>query len=423
MNRMQLDLFSHVGAAYAEAPDGALDNKTLYRLVARRAGIDTENLDARAPIGIAGAMRSPIQRKIRWYQQTLKQLGVIKRVPGKRGLWQLAEKVEGEKDLHQAMPGVRLVAFSTNLGLAIWGRNQDVFPALQEEIALYVSSSPYPLRDARAYGNPDQHAFVDFICEALEPIVRNLMPGGSIVLNLSNDVFEVKRPSRSLYLERTVLALHDRLGLSLMDRIPWVNLSKPPGPTYWACRTHVPQPRVQLSAAWEPIYWFTNDPTRINSDNRRVLKEHVERHIRLMEQGGAGRTASYGDGAYRLRPDSFSNVTEGAIPRNVILRGHACKDTNAYRNHAERLGLTKHGAMQPTDIPDFFIRFMTEPGQLVVDNFGGTIRSGLAAERLGRRWLTTEWILQYLRGAAEMFRHFAGFEMHPALAAVGVQSC
>jgi hypothetical protein len=235
-----------------------------------------------------------------------------------------------------------------------------------------------------------------------------------VVLNISNDIFEAKSPARSLYMERLMLALHDRLGLALMDRIPWVNYSKPPGPTYWACVN-----RVQLTTAYEPVLWFTNDPLKVRSDNRRVLEAHSERHRKLMQGGGAGRTAEYGDGAYNIRPDSFGRVTAGKIPRNVLERGHACRDTTAYRRHTQALGLPTHGAMQPTSIPEFFIRYLTEPGELVVDQFGGTTKTGLAAERLGRRWIVTEWILQYLRGAAEMYRDFPGFHMNPALAAVG----
>jgi len=415
MSYFQQDLFAHVGAAYAEAPDGALDNAGLYNLVAERAGIDAEKLDTRVPIGHAGALRSPLKRKIRWYQQTLKSLGVIERVPGERGIWRLTEKAG--KDLHKAAAGVKLVAFSTDLGIAVWGRCQDVFRGLGEPIALCVTSPPYPLRQARAYGNPDEARYVDFICEALEPIVRNLIPGGSIVLNISNDIFEPKSPARSLYVERLILALHDRLGLALMDRMPWVNLSKPPGPTYWSCVN-----RVQLTTAYEPVFWFTNDPACVRSDNRRVLEPHTDRHRRLMQAGGAQRAATYGDGAYKIRPDSYGRITEGKIPRNVIQRGHSCNDTKAYRDHAAALGLPAHGAMQPSSIPDFFIRFLTEPDDLVVDTFGGTIRTGLTAERLGRRWMVTEWILEYLRGAAELFRDFAGFEMHPALAHVGARA-
>ncbi|WP_310736194.1 hypothetical protein [Vibrio sp. SG41-7] len=137
---------------------------------------------------------------------------------------------------------------------------------------------------------------MDFITDSLEPIVENLVPGDSVVLNVSNDIFESKRPSRSTYLERMVLALNDRLGLSLMDRLPWINTSKPPAPTQWACVN-----RMQLCSAWEPVYWFTNDPDRVRSDNRRVLVKYTEQHKKLLEQGGDSRIATYGDGAYRYK--------------------------------------------------------------------------------------------------------------------------
>lgn len=407
----QLDLFAHVTTAYADAR-GTLDNATLYRTVAERCGIDGNELQARVPIGTSGTLHNPVTRRIRWMQQTLKRLGVIEHVEGQRGVWRLAEQVG--KDLHRATAGVRLVAFHTGLGMAIWSRHEDVFPRLGEPITLCVSSPPYPLRRARAYGNPSAADYVDFLCTALSPIVHDLVPGGSIVLNLTNDSFEAGSPARSLYLERLTLALHERLGLFLMDRIPWVNLSKPPGPTWWAC-VH----RVQLTSAYEPVLWFTNDPLRVRSDNRRVLEAHTERHRALMHRGGAGREATYGDGAYQLRTGSYGKVTAGKIPRNVLHRGHVCSDTATYRSHVASLQLPSHGAMQPTAIPDFFIRLLSEPDELVVDPFGGTTKTGLAAERLGRRWIVTEWVLQYLRGAAEMYRAFPAFHLHPALVAVG----
>lgn len=407
---IQMDLFAAVTAAYAEDPAGVC-NAALYEKVSRTAGVAETEMEARVPIGKSGEMHSPMKRKIRWYQQTLKMLGVIERVEGERGVWRLAEKAT--KDLDRVTAGVKLVAFSTNLGVAIWARNQDVFTNLNEPIALCFSSPPFPLRHTRAYGNPDHAKYVDFICDSIEPIVRSLVPGGSIVMNLSQDIFEPRSPARSLYLERLTLALHDRLGLSLMDRMPWVNFSKPPAPTYWACVN-----KLQLTTAYEPVLWFTNDPLRVRSNNQRVLEPHTERHRQLMAAGGAGRCATYGDGAYRLRNDSFGKVTAGKIPRNVIMRGHVCADTKAYRQRAQQLGLPLHGAMQPTDISDFYIRFLTEPEDLVVDLFGGTVRTGLAAERAGRRWLVTEWILQFLRGAAELFRESNGFWMNPALDAV-----
>jgi site-specific DNA-methyltransferase (cytosine-N4-specific) len=411
MNR-QLNLFEHVAAAYANAENGILDNDSLYETVAREAGLDASVLEEQVPIGERGDLHNPTKRAIRWFQQSLKKLKVIERVEGERGIWKLTEPVG--KELHRAADGVKLVAFSTDLGVAIWSRHEDVFPKLDEPVHLYFSSPMFPLRRARAYGNPDLD-FIDHMCgRVIEPLLHSLAPGGHIVLNLSNDIFEPGSPERSLYVARLMIALKDRLGLAYMGTIPWINKSKPPGPTYWACVN-----RVHLASAWEHMIWFTNDASKVTADNRRVLEPHTDRQLKLMHAGGANRTAQYGDGAYKIRPDSFGRVTEGRIPKNIIERGHYCKDTVEYRARAKELGLPLHGAMMPTYIPERFIQYLTKPGELVADFMSGTARTGLAAERLGRRWIVTEWILQYLRGAAGFFTGFPGYSMNPAMFDVG----
>lgn len=388
---------------YASSPTGSLTNLELYDRVAGASGMGTKAVNASEPIGRARKLHSPVQRTIRWYQQTLKQMGVLERVEDQRGVWRLSE--HAGKGLNRIIEGNQLVAFSTRLGVAIWSRHSDVFGSLNEPISLCVTSPPYPLRKERAYGGPSSAEFSDFMCTALEGTVRNLQPGGSIVLVVSNDVFEERSPARSLYLERLILALHDRLGLALMDRVPWVNYSKPPAPTWWACVN-----RVQLAVAYEHQLWFTNDPARVRSDNRRVLEEHSARHRQLMAAGGENRIAVYGDGAYKVRETSFSRETSGRLPRNIMERGHSCADTRAYRQNAKSMGLPTHGAMLPTSLPEFWIKFLTEgEDDLVVDPFGGTVRTGLAAERLGRRWLVTEWIREYLQGASTLFRGAPGF--------------
>ena len=83
-----------------------------------------------------------------------------------------------------------------------------------------------------------------------------------------------------MYCERLLLALHDRLGLRLMDRLIWENRSKPPGPFQYASKA-----RTQLNVVYEPIYWLTNNPHAVKSNNRRVLLEHTEKHLKLIRQG------------------------------------------------------------------------------------------------------------------------------------------
>jgi len=405
----QMDLFAHVAAAYADS--GLLGNEDLYTAIANRASIPDEALRARLPVGESGQEHNLLKRKIRWHQQTLKHLGLIKRVDGKRGLWQLTDA--GEKKLRRAKPQVAMLAFSTDLGIAIWGSCERVFARLDEPIVLAVTSPPYALRKPRAYGNPPESEYVDFICRSLEPVVKNLAAGGSICLNVSNDIFEQGSPSRSLYLERMVLALHDRLGLSLMDRLVWRNPSKAPGPVQWASKA-----RVQLNVEYEPVYWFTNDPSRVRADNRRVLQPHTEKHLRLMERGGEKREAVYADGAYRLKEGSFGKMTPGRIPRNVLNFSHNCPDHRQYRRDAEALGLPSHGAPMPKSLAGFLIEFLSEPGDLVVDPFGGKLTTAKAAEELGRRWLTTEWILEYVRAAAERFSNAKGYYLPSIMAAI-----
>jgi len=400
---IQPDLFDLVADAYGQ--HGDLDNHRLYREVATRAGL-AEALGKKVPIGNARRMHDPLKRKIRWYQQDLKRLGLIEHVPGKRGVWQLTEG--GKHKLRKIKPDAALLAFSTDLGIAIWGSCDRVFTRLESGIALNITSVPYPLKKARAYGNPTPAEFVDFICKSMEPIVKRLIPGGSICINVSNDIFEYNSPARSLYRERMVIALHERLGLYKMDEIIWENPSKPPSPVQWASIK-----RVQLNAGWEPIYWFTNDPYNVRADNRRVLEPHTERHLGLIRGGGERRIASYSDGSYRIRIGSFSYQTEGRIPRNVIRRGHHCPDQVIYKAKARSLGLKPHGAPFPLAIVNFLIRFLTEPMELVVDQFGGSLSTAKESEILGRRWVTTDNVYDYVRGGAERFRDFPGFWLNP----------
>lgn len=403
----QLDLFADVLGAFVGPGGATVSTADLYQRVARRAGIDKEDLDAKMPIGKSRQLHSPEKRKIRWAQQTLRQLNLIERVDGPRGLWRLTDA--GEKKLTKALPDVAMLAFSTDLGIAIWGSCNRVFPHLDLPIALMISSPPYPLSNPRAYGNPDVSQYTDFICRALEPVVANLEPGGSIVLNVSNDIFVPGTPARSTYLERMIIALEDRLGLSLMDRVPWCS-NKPPGPVQWASKA-----RIQMNVGWEPVLWFCNDPLRVKSDNRRVLQPHSGKHLKLLAAGGEQRTASYGDGAYRLRPGSYGKATAGRIPRNVITMGNHCPDHRQYRKDAAGLGLPPHGAPMPKAMYDFWIQFLSEPGDLCIDIFGGRLTLGKSAEELGRRWLVTEWILEYVRAAAERFRACEGFVMGDGL--------
>lgn len=403
----QIDLFSEVLHAYSAECSATLNNTSLYARVADRAGIDLGILRQRVPIGVSGHPYSPIARKIRWHQQTLKHAGILEHVPGERGVWRLTSPAG--KDLNRIDAGVAVIGFSTNLGVAILGACESVFAAIDAPITLCLTSPPYPLAKERSYGNPSESEYVDWVCRTLEPVVKNLVRGGSICLNVSNDIFVPGTAARSLYRERLLLALHDRLGLHKMDEFIWHNPSKPPGPVRWASIE-----RTQLNVAWEPIYWLTNDPRSVRSNNRRVLQEHSEKQLRLIRQGGEKREGNFCDGAYRLQHGRFGNETPGKIPRNVLTFGHSCGDQRAYKAAARSQGLPAHGAPMPLALASLLVEFLSEKDDLIVDPFGGSFTTAKAAERLGRRWLSTEVMLEYVVGGATRFIDAPGFQQRLA---------
>ncbi|MFZ3116934.1 MAG: DNA methyltransferase [Variovorax sp.] len=395
----QSDLFEPLLAAYrgVQIEEHGVTNAELYRSLNLEPG-------ARAPVGRSRQLHNLEHRKIRWHQQSMRKLGLIERVPGQRGTWRLTPRARKEGDLTRAPEGVAMIACSTTLGVAIWTRSETIASQVTDQISAIITSPPYPLRSARAYGGPAEDEYVDFICNALEPLLKNLVPGGTVALNLSNDIFISKSPARSIYLELLTIALQRRLGLYLHERLVWANPSKVPGPTFWASIT-----RQHLNAGHEPVLIFCNDPVRCLADNRRVLQPHTEQHAKLISRGGEQRTATYGDGAYKLRPGSFSAQTAGRIPRNVLTVSHSSGEVREARKMAKDLGLALHSALMPVKLARLLVEFLVPPDGMVLDLFGGWLTTALACEQSGRRWIAFEQMAEYAAGGALRLRESPGF--------------
>jgi site-specific DNA-methyltransferase (cytosine-N4-specific) len=97
----------------------------------------------------------------------------------------------------------------------------------------------------------------------------------------------------------------------------------------------------------------------------------------------------------------FGKDNGGAIPSNLLQIPNS-ESNGQYLRGCKTLGLKAHPARFPSKLPEFFIRFLTEPGDLVVDIFAGSNTTGFVAEQENRYWLAFERELQYL--AASSFR-------------------
>jgi len=401
----QLAFLNAVLNTYAES-DKPINNKTLYQSVAKRLNLTTDNTNSKTTPDKSGQEYNLFYRTVRWVQQSLKQKKLITNVS--RGCWEIHK--EKKKELTAITPEKNVLAISTNLGIVLWTKNtKAITDMIEGEFHAMITSPPYPLRSARAYGNPDIQAYVDFICEALEPILPKLASGGSIVLNVSNDIFMSKSPARSTYYYRLVIALEERLGLHLMDDIPWSS-NKIPGPVQWASKT-----RQQLNYGYEHCLWLTNDPVNCFADNRRVLIPHTEKHQKFISDGGNKKHHVNGDGAYIKPIGAFSTQTLGTIPKNVLNIPNNCKEGRAVQKFAKENGIIPHAAKMPLTLAEFFVKFLTRPDDLIIDLFAGTLTTGQAAQNNGRRFIMLEMMLEYICQGFHRFRNTSSTWINPNL--------
>ncbi|HCF2449335.1 TPA: restriction endonuclease subunit M [Pseudomonas aeruginosa] len=63
-------------------------------------------------------------------------------------------------------------------------------------------------------------------------------------------------------------------------------------------------------------------------------------------------------------------------------------------------------------VREFLFQWLTEPGDQIVDMFGGRGMTTLAADMLNRTWMIAENQLEYIRGGAEPFRGRPGFDLN-----------
>jgi DNA modification methylase len=50
----------------------------------------------------------------------------------------------------------------------------------------------------------------------------------------------------------------------------------------------------------------------------------------------------------------------------------------------------------PAALPEFFIKLLTDEGDIVLDPFVGSNTTGAVAERLERRWMAVERVEEYI---------------------------
>ncbi len=247
-----------------------------------------------------------------------------------------------------------------------------------DSVDLVVTSPPYALHFKKEYGNASQQEYIAWFLPFAREIKRIIKPSGSFVLNIGGS-WQPGVPVRSLYHYRVLLALVDETGYDLAQEFFWFNPAKMPAPAEW-----VNVRRIRVKDSVEYIFWFVKDPMA-QADNRKVLQPYSDDMKRLIKRGVKQTIRPSG----HVITGTFASDRGGSIPSNLIQCGNN-ESNSAYVKNSRIAGNKIHPARFPAELPRFFMEFLTNPGDLVLDPFAGSNTTGHVAERLKRRWLGVE---------------------------------
>ncbi len=298
------------------------------------------------------------------------------------------------------MPKTKLVypttppLYFTDLGGAFCGDSLELLAELPDDsVDLVMTSPPFALLRKKEYGNEDQEQYVDWMLQFGRTVLRKLKSTGSFVLDLGG-AYQRGTPARSLYNFRVLLRLCDEVGFFLAEDFYWFNPSKLPSPIEW-----VNKRKLRAKDSVNTVWWLSKTEWP-KADVSKVLSEYSPRMKKLLEDPGAFYTP-------KLRPsghdigEGFGKDNGGAIPSNLLQIPNS-ESNGGYLAGCKLLGLKGHPARFPARLPEFFVRMLTDPNDLVVDIFAGSNTTGMVAESERRQWLSFDLSLEYL--AASSFR-------------------
>lgn len=290
--------------------------------------------------------------------------------------------------------GQATAAYRTSLGAAFCADSRDWLPTLADDsVALAITSPPFALLRPKAYGNEIEDAYLEWLLGFARALRPKLADDGSFVIDMGG-AYQRGTPSRTLVQWKFLIRVVEELGYSLAQECYWHNPSKLPSPFEW-----VNKRKLRLKDPVNTVWWFgkTEWP---KADTTRVLTPYSDRMKKLLVDPEAYFTAADRPSQHYVSNNFRDNG--GALPSHLLTIPNS-ESNGAYLRACKRAGAAGHPARFPEGVPEFFIKLLTDPGDLVVDFFAGSNTTGAVAERLGRRWLSSELDLSYVAASAFRF--------------------
>ncbi|WP_348643470.1 site-specific DNA-methyltransferase [Rhizobium lusitanum] len=380
---IQLPLFEVL-----EEVGGRARPSEVYERVADAIGIGEKSRQETRTCGDGQSYRV-FDQQVRWARQTAVAEGLI---AGDRGIWELTDSAYLK--LGKIRRGAVVLIYTTGDGFALWAHAEDAASYIDDgSVQLLMTSPPYPVVN-REYGRFTVEEWLRWMRHCMGIWKSLVASGGTIAVNLM-DVFVQGTPMLSPYVERFTLSSIDDVGLHFAGRMMWYSPTKL-GNIEWTAKRKV-HPRNKL----EHVLLFSKAP-RPSWDITR---------IEMPVKSSSGRKVKRDT----IRPSGM-DICESAfvsgqgLPSNLIIAGGA-SGNDTYSRRARDVGIGRHPARFPEAIPRRIIQLATAPGDICYDPMAGSNTTGKVASELGRRFIASEPMLEYVRASSLRFSHRSDFRL------------
>jgi site-specific DNA-methyltransferase (cytosine-N4-specific) len=282
--------------------------------------------------------------------------------------------------------------YETNRGQAYLGDSLEIMRSLPDNsVNLILTSPPFALTRQKEYGNKQEEEYIGWFLQFSKEFYRLIKDDGSLVIDLGG-AYLPGHPVKSIYQYELLVQLCKEQNFFLAQEFFHYNPARLPTPAEW-----VTIRRIRVKDSVNVVWWLSKSENP-KSDNKRVLKPYSDSMKALLKNGYKA----------QLRPsghdisEKFGNDNGGAIPPNLLKLANT-ESNSYYMKRCKELHIKPHPARFPKDFADFFIKFLTDVDDLVLDPFAGSNTTGFASELLQRNWISTEINERYLEGSKIRF--------------------
>lgn len=233
-----------------------------------------------------------------------------------------------------------------------------------DSVDLIITSPPYADRRKNTYGGVHADNYVEWFLPIAKEYMRILKPSGSLFINIKP---HCDKGERVLYVFELVIALKREVGFRFTDEFTWTKNGVPG------------KFKGRFKNGFEPVYHFTKsaDYTFNPYD---VATEMKEDSIKRAQRKACGETSN-GSGFAGMREGSSLSTAKLALPSNHL---HIPQKSNQYTIQS------KHPAVFPIELPEFFIKAYSNQDDIVLDNFLGSGTTAVAAINTNRNFIGIE---------------------------------